>query len=165
LLILLLGFNSFGLFFLYWGEIQLCKIKADEYSNADYIPPKPLTIFSSANRDFKIINKTEILSHGKLYDIVKTQISDGVTSYYTLSDEEEDSYVQSLTDWAGNNTEEKNLPAKTITFHLAKYFNVEKYADSFSFSLRAHSNVKIERDHFFYASPLKNIFFPPPDNI
>ena len=100
-----------------------------------------------------------------MYDIVKTEINDGIISYYTLSDEEEDGYVQSLTDWAGNNTEEKKLPAKTITFHLAKYFTVEKYAYPFSFSLPAHNNVKTESDHFFYPSPLENIFSPPPDNI
>ena len=153
------------MFFLYWGEIQLCKINADEYSNADYVPARPLTIFSSATRDFKLINETEILSHGKLYDIVKRHTSGGITSYYTLSDEEEDGYRQNLTEWAGNNAEEKNLPAKTITFHLAKYFNVELYNYPFSFQLQAHGDAQINSDHFFYVSPFKNIFCPPPDII
>jgi hypothetical protein len=164
-LILLLGFNSFGLFFFYWGEIQLCKIKADEYSDADYIPAKSLSVFSSDTKGIKMVDKNEILVAGKLYDIVKTQISNGITLYYALGDEDEDKYVQNLTDWEKNNSEEKSMPGKTINLHLAKYFTVEKYHDPVSPLLHLRIDVKTASDSFFYTSPLKNIFSPPPDNL
>ena len=165
-LILLIGFNSFGLFFFYWGEIQLCKIKADEYSNADYMPAKSLTIFSSATKGLDLVDKKEILVDGKLYDIVKTEISNGITLYYTISDEEEDEYVQNLSDWGKNNAEEKSLPGKTINLHMAKYFTAEKYPSPVSVSsLHRCTCVKTVSDSFFYTSPYKNIFSPPPNNL
>jgi hypothetical protein len=164
-LILLLGFNSFGLFFFYWGEIQLCKIKAEEYSDADYkMPGKSLIVFSSDTKGIELINKKEILADGKLYDIVKTEISNGIILYYTLHDKDEDEYVQSLTDWGKNNFQEKSLPGKTINLHLAKYFTVEKY-HPVSAPLHLRSDVKATSDSFFYTSPFKNIFSPPPDNL
>lgn len=86
--------------------------------------------------------------------------------YYTLSDEDEDQYVQNLTDWEKINSEEKSLPGKTINVHLAKYFTVEKYNHPASTSaLSLLNNVKTASDSFFYKSPFKNIFSPPPDNV
>lgn len=165
-LILLLGFNSFGLFFFYWGEIQLCKIKADEYSDADYIPAKSLIVFSSGTKGIELVDKKEILVDGKLYDIVKTQISNGITLYYTIIDEEEYEYVQNLTDWEKNNSGEKSLPGKTINLHIAKYFTDEKYQHPvFASSLPVRSDMKTVSDSFLYTSPFKNIFSPPPDNL
>jgi hypothetical protein len=165
-LILLIGFNSFGLFFFYWGEIQLCKIKADEYSNADYMPAKSLVVFSSPTKGLEWVDKKEILVDGKLFDIVKTETSNGITWYYTLSDEEEDEYVQNLSDWGKNNAEEKSLPGKTINLHMAKYFTAEKYHGPFSVSsLHRCTRVKTSSDSFFYTSPCKNIFSPPPNNL
>jgi hypothetical protein len=165
-LILLIGFNSFGLFFFYWGEIQLCKIKADEYSNADYMPAKSLIVFSSGTKGLERVDKKEILVDGKLYDIVRTETSNGITLYYTISDEEEDEYVQNLTDWEKNNAEEKSLPGKTINLHMAKYFTAEKYHGPLSVSLlHPCTDVNTASDSFFYASPYKNIFSPPPNNL
>ena len=165
-LILLFVFNSFGLFFFYWGEIQLCKIKAGEYSDVDYIPAKSLIVFSSGSRDFKLVDKNEILAGGKLYDIVKTNTSNGITMYYTLSDEDEDEYVQNLSDWEKSNADEKSLPAKTINVHMAKYFTIEKYHDPIRHSsLHLFINGKAENEPFFYLSPSMNIFSPPPDNV
>ncbi len=160
----MLGFNSVGLFFFYWGEIQLCKIKADEYSDADFIPARSLTVFSSNNKDIKLVNDNEIFADGKMYDIIKTATSKGITSYFTLSDEEEDSYVQSLRDWEKGNSQEPSLPGKIINVHLAKYFIVSKYSTiSCVFSLDFYSNVKTVSDSFFYRSPLQNVISPPPD--
>ena len=164
-LALLIGFNSFGLFFFYWGGIQLCKIKADEYSDADYIPAKSLIVFSSGTKGIKLIDKKEILSDGKLYDIVKTEISYGITLYYTLSDEDEDEYVQNLTDWGKNNSQEKSLPGKTINVHLAKYFTVKYFNPISNSSLHLCTDLKTTSDCFFYKSPFKNIFSPPPNYL
>ena len=86
--------------------------------------------------------------------------------YYTLSDEDEDMYVQSLTDWEKNNSQEKSLPGKTINVHLAKYFIDEKNQHPlFASSLHLRTHVQPVSDSFFYTSPFKNIFSPPPDNL
>jgi len=166
-LIVLLGFNSFGLFIFYWGEIQLCKIKAEAYSDSDYsMPEKSLTVFSSDTKGIELINKKEIRSNGKLYDIVKTELSNGITKYYTLHDEDEDEDVQNLSDWEKNNSQENSLPGKTINLHLEKYFTAEKNHNSITTSSLHHgSDVKTASDSFFYNSPLKNIFSPPPNNF
>ena len=149
------------------GKIQLCKIKADNYSDAEYkIPEKFLVIFSSDTKGIELINKNEILVDGKLFDIVKTEIKDGKTLYYTLSDKEEDEYQLELTDWENNNSQEKSMPGKTINLHLLKYFTVEKYQSSVLYcSIHFRGNAKTGSDSFLYKSPYKNIFSPPPDNL
>ena len=163
----MLGFNSFGLFFFYWGKIELCKIKAQDYADGYYqLKEKKLTTFSSGANNFQLINGDEILAGGNLYDIVKTEITNGKTLYYTLSDEAEDVYVQQLSDCSKSNSEEQSLPGKTVGLHIAKYFDVKE--DSY-FSLnnilRLHANIRICNDPFLYTSPLKNIFSPPPNNF
>jgi len=141
-------------------------MKAGDYSDSDHIPAKSFIVFSSHNKSIKLINIKEILVDGKLYDIVKTQISNGITLYYTLSDEDEDGYVEDLSDWGKNNSGDESLPGKTINLHLAKYFTVEKYHHTLSTSsLRMQTDVKNANDSFFYTSPFKNIFSPPPDNM
>ena len=83
--------------------------------------------------------------------------------YYTINDEEEDRYVQNLTDWEENNGGEKSLPGKTIDVHMAKYFTVEKYHPVFASSIHLRTGIKAVSDSFFYTSPFINIFTPPPE--
>jgi hypothetical protein len=163
-LILLFGFNSFGLFFFYWGKIQLCKIKAEDYADSYYqLPEKTLTIFSSDDKDFQINDDHEIVADGHLYDIIKTEMRNGKKLYYVLSDQEEDGYVKQLTEWGKSNSEEKSLPTKAVGIHIGKYFEKVKYCP-FAFSLlRVRQHVKLSNDLFQYISPLKIVFSPPPD--
>jgi len=155
------------LFFFYWGKIELCKIKARDYSDGYYqLKEKTYKLFSSASKDFQLVNDHEILAEGKLYDPVKTEISNGKTLYYTLSDEEEDVYVQQLSNWGKSNSEEQSLPTKTVGLHIAKYFDITEHNySSLNNIFRLHSNVRSSNDPFLYKSPLKNIFSPPPNNF
>ncbi len=164
-LIMLLGFNSFGIFFFYWGKIQLCKIKAEEYTDGYYqLPEKSLIIFSSADKDFQLNDDHEIIANGGLYDIVKTEMRDGKTLYYALSDEEEDASLQQLSDWTKSNADQQSLPTKTVGLRFGKYFEAVKYNHTvFVTLLRLHHPVKLSNDLFQYASPLKIVFSPPPD--
>lgn len=166
-MITLLGFNSFGLFFFYWGKIELCKIKAHDYADGYYqLREKALILFSEGSKEFQLINDDEILSDGKLYDIIKKEISDGKTLYYTLSDDEEDAYVQQLGDWGKLNSEEQSLPTKTVGLHIAKFFDIKKGSySSLKNILRLHSTVRSSNDLFLYTSPQQNIISPPPDNF
>ena len=155
------------MFFFYWGKIELCKIKAQDYADGYYqLKEKKLTTFSSGANNFQLINDDEILAGGNLYDIVKTEITNGKTLYYTLSDEAEDVYVQQLSDWSKSNSAEQSLPTKTVGLHIAKYFDIKEH----NFSplrniLRLHSNVRSSNDLFLYISPFQNIFSPPPNNF
>lgn len=97
---------------------------------------------------------------------MKKEISNGKKLYYTLSDEEEDAYVQQLGNWGKLNSEEQSLPAKTVGLHIAKYFDIKEsgyYALKEVF--RLSSNVRSSNDLFLYISPQQNIISPPPDNI
>jgi hypothetical protein len=155
------------LFFFYWGKIELCKIKAQDYTEGFYqLLEKSLTLFSSDSKDFQLINDDEILAGGNLYDIVKTEISNGKTQYYTLSDEAEDVCIQQLAGLSKSNSTEQSLPGKTVGLHIAKFFDIKKYnCSSLTELLRLHTSVRYSNDLFVYTSPLKNIFSPPPDNF
>ena len=142
-------------------------MKASNYSDDYYqLKEKTYKLFSSASKDFQLINDHEILANGNLYDIVKTETVNGKTMYYTFSDEEEDRYVQQLNDWGKSSSQEQPLPAKTVGLHIGKYFEVIKYnSPVFATSLRVHETVKLSNDLFQYVSPLKIVFAPPPDLI
>ncbi|MEO8859887.1 MAG: hypothetical protein ABI358_00560 [Ginsengibacter sp.] len=155
------------MFFFYWGEIQLCKIRAREYADFDFIMPgKTMVVFSSDNKAIQFVNKNEIRVDGKLYDIKKTELNNGITIYYAMSDEEEDHYVQSLQGWEDTNSREKSLPGKTINLHLAKFLKSEKNCHFNLHSLDINKQKLKEMDEsFFYNSPLKIVFTPPPEKF
>jgi len=163
-LTLLLGFNSFGLSFFYLAEIQLCKIKAEEYADEDHdVGDKNLILFSSATKGIEVVNKTEIRAGGKMYDIVKTQTVNGKILYYALADNDEDEYVHLLTDLEKNNSAEKSLPGKTIKAYEAKYFAIKNNFCPASFSLDRLPDLISVTESIFYPRTSKDIFSPPPN--
>lgn len=142
-------------------------MKAQDYTDGYYqLREKSLTLFSPGVQDFQLVNDDEILAGGNLYDIVKTEINNGKTLYYALSDEEEDACIQQLAGLGKSNSEEQSLPGKTVGLHIAKYFEItnDSYSSLKSF-LRVHDTVSSSNDLFLYVSPLKYIFSPPPDNF
>lgn len=142
----------------------MCKIKAGDYADNYFeLPEKTLTIFSSDDKGLQFNDDHEIVADGHLYDIVKTEMRDGKTFYYALSDQEEDDYVQQLTEWGKSNSEEKSLPTKTVGVHIGKYFEQVKYCPPASLLLRVGQQVRLSNDLFQYGSPLKIVFSPPPD--
>jgi hypothetical protein len=148
------------------AEIQRCKIKAEEYSDADHeIGKKKLILFSSQTKGFELANKKEIFADGKWYDIVETQTSNGIILYYALGDKDEDRYVHNLADFEKNNSWDKSLPGKTIKLFNAKYFSDEKYHHSICLSLDLLPRVRVLNDALFYPSLFKDIFSPPPDHL
>jgi len=163
-LTLLLGFNSFGLSFFYLAEIQLCKIRAEEYADESRdIGDKKLILFSSDTKGFERVNKTEIRVDGKMYDIVRTQAVKGEILYYTLADNDEDEYVDRLTALEKNNSAERSLPGKTIKAFEAKYFAVKNNLNTASFSLERLPDLPAVTESIFYPRISKDIFSPPPN--
>lgn len=163
---LLLGFNSFGLSFFYLAEIQLCKIKAEDYADEDHdVGDKKLILFSSDTKGFDRVNKTEIRAGGKMYDIVKTQAVKGKILYYTLADNDEDEYVHQLTDLEKNSSAEKSLPGNTIKAYEEKYFAVKNELDLPPFSLDRLPGLRPATESIFYPRTSKDIFSPPPNRL
>jgi hypothetical protein len=162
----LLGFNSFGLSFFYLAEIQLCKIKAEEYADEDRdTGDKKLILFSSGTKGIERVNKTEIRAAGKMYDIVKTQTIKGKIFYFTLADNDEDEYVHQLIDVEKNNTAEKSLPGKTVKAFEAKYFSVKNNNNSICLSFDRFSDERVLNKSIRYQSVSKDIFSPPPNHF
>jgi hypothetical protein len=142
-------------------------MKARDYSD-DYYQLKERTykLFSSASKEFQLVNDHEILAGGNLFDIVKTETVNGKTLYYTFCDEEEDGYVQQLGRWGKSCSQEQSLPPKTEGLQIGKYVGAIKYySPVFTTSLRVNDSFKLSNDLFQYISPLKIVFSPPPDLI
>ncbi len=130
------------------------------------MPGKTTVAFTSDNKGIQFINKNEISVDGKLYDIKKTELNKGIITYYAMSDEEEDHYVHRLQGWEDTNSREKSLPGKTINLHLAKFLQEEKNCYFNLYSLEGIKRKLKEMDEsFFYNSPLKIVFTPPPEKF
>ncbi len=162
-----MGFNLFGVYFIYLEKIELCKIRADDCSDVDYeIAGKRSVTFSSDTKGLVFLSKKEILVNGKLYDIVKSEINNGKKIYYAFADEEQDEYQLDLTDWEKSNGQEKSLPGKTINLHLIKYFTAKNSTDIIHVHhIILHGHVLTANDTFLYTSPYKNVLATPPDNF
>ncbi|MCO5949741.1 hypothetical protein [Mucilaginibacter flavidus] len=147
-------------------EIQGCKIKAEEHAERDSgAAGKKLVLFSSDSKGFKLVDDDEIIANGKMYDIVKTRTSNGITSYYARADADEDEYVSKLTEIEKGNAAEKSSPGKTIKLYEAKYFAAKKnlYPDCFSLDLPPGA-ITLENT-LLYNALFKDIYAPPPDYL
>jgi hypothetical protein len=162
----LVGYYSFGASLFYWVEIQICKIKAEEHAEGDSdAAGKKIVLFSSESKGFKLVDDDEIIANGKIYDIVKTCTSNGITSYYTRADADEDEYVHKLTDVEKGNSTEKSSPAKTIKQYEAKYFVAKKNNQINCFSLNLPARASIPENTLLYNSLFNDIYAPPPDYL
>lgn len=163
---MLLGLSSFGLSLIYCAEIQLCKIRAEKnVDNDDVGKNKKLTLFSSGHKGFEMVNKHEILADGKMYDIVKTKLRNGIVLYYTVSDTDEDDLVLDLTNLEKSNPDEKSLPAKIIKLYDLKYFDIKNKSISTDFWSTLLPGLKPVYGHISYPSLFRDIFSPPPNRL
>jgi hypothetical protein len=122
-------------------------------------------LFSPDSKGFKLVDNNEILANGKMYDIVKTSTSNGITSYYARADADEDEYVHKLTDVEKSNSTEKSSPGKTIKVHEAKYFVAGKSHHPTCFSLDLPARASTPVNILLYNSLFKDIYAPPPDYL
>jgi hypothetical protein len=120
-------------------------------------------LFSSDSKGFKLVDDDEILANGKMYNIVKTRTSNGITSYYTRADGDEDEFLQNLTNVEKSNTTEKSSPEKTIKLYEAKYFAVRKDHYPARFLLDLLAGASTPEGILLYNSLFKDIYAPPPD--
>ena len=161
-MVLLLGFNSFGLPFFYWAKIQVCKIKA-ELAETEHEGPQTLTVFSSAKKGLLLINGDELQVDGKMYDIVKTRTRNGVKYYYAASDQDEDAYVHKLADTEKDQTGANSLPVKMFKLYEVKYVATAKSYDPLDVASDHITEFSVINTPFICASYFKDILSPPPD--
>jgi len=147
--------------FFYCVEIQICKIKA-EAAVHNQIIKAGFIVFSSKKPNFKLVDDNEILAGNKMYDIVTKKTCNGTTTYYAVSDNDEDEILTKLADTNKNNSAEKSLMGKTIKYSYAKYFTAKKpYEPACFFSGPALASAINTQS--FYFSYFRDIFSPPPN--
>jgi len=100
-----------------------------------------------------------------MYDIVKTRTSNGITSYYTRADADEDEYASKLTEVEKGNAAEKSSPGKTIKLYEAKYFAAKRNHHPACFSLDLPARASIPENTLLYNSLFNDIYAPPPDYL
>jgi hypothetical protein len=151
----------------YWGEIQLCKLRAGEYTDEDYTAHgKNVVVFTSAMTGIELVNDDEIRVNDKLYDVEKKESSEGVTTYFAYSDEEEDAYLRNLNNWGKDSSRQSSLPGNKVNIHLAKFISLEKDHDKDNITFNQQDQIiKVFSDSFFYTAPLKLVCTPPPDAV
>ncbi|MDR3695753.1 MAG: hypothetical protein P4L47_14020 [Mucilaginibacter sp.] len=162
-MVLLLGFNPVGLPFFYWAKIQLCKIKAEYTERERAESTKSLIVFSSQKEGIQRVNGSELLVAGKMYDIVKTRIHNGIKYYYAVSDNEEDSYIGKLGDVEKGNSGEKSMPVKMFKLYEVKYVTDVKNDEPICVTLDHINRFSVVNSRFNYPVPFKDIFSPPPN--
>jgi hypothetical protein len=165
LLVLSLGYNSFGLPFFYWVKIQLCKLKAEYAESERETKTRPLIAFSSERKGLRQVNADELLVDGKMYDIVKTAVRDGVKYFYAAGDEDEDVYLHKLADSEKDNWGEKSLPLKIFKLYEAKYVVAQQNYSPACYSPDEKNDFGVIPASSVYLSHFKDIFSPPPEPL
>ena len=162
---LLLVFNSAGLLFFYLGQMNDCKsIASETIANKDF-NDNSLQLFSSNESGFLLLNSKEIQCNGILYDIVRTENSNGKTIYYTINDSKETDIMNHISEFANNNSGHPAAPVKGNAPEVLKYVSQDitiDYTDIYHDALTA--NV-IAYDVFFNNSPAGEIDSPPPQDF
>ena len=145
-------------------EIQICKIKAEGHAD-DEAAGEKLVLFSSDSKGFRLVDDDEILANGKMYDIVKIRTGNGITSYYTHADNDEDEFLQKLTNVEKSNATDKSPPGKIIKLYEAKYFANRKDHCPACFSSDLLARASTPESILLYNSLFKDIYAPPPDYL
>jgi len=159
---LLLLFNTEGMLVFYWGEMERCESLAENKIIHHEFNEDALIVFSSANKDFQIIEDHEVFSNGILYDIVKKETKDGDTIYSCFSDKKESGFWNGISQLAKGNSEHSANPVKNNAPEVLKYIGQDKFFDhSYIYALNFSRNVFLNNDNL-YKDPFKEIFAPPP---
>ncbi len=161
----LLALNSFRILFFYGGGILFCKIQAEkEIITFQYNASKKFIEFSSANKNLKLISDKEISVSDKMFDVVKTEKHGEEIIYFAYSDEKEDNYLSEVSQFEKNNSNSNSPPTKNAAPEILKYVSGKKVFDLNSIlSNQLFFSNNLLSEVFFYQSPFRNIFSPPPE--
>ncbi|MEI6817442.1 MAG: hypothetical protein WCL14_12590 [Bacteroidota bacterium] len=161
--IVILLVNSIGLFFCYLGEMIQDKSEAAEIILHHDFDESTLKIFTTANKDFQIIDGKELVSNGKMYDVVKSESSGNTTVYYVLDDAKESVAMQGISQLTDNVSHQNTAnPVKTIVPDVLKYFNQDNSMDHSHIYIQTLNPLGFVDGVNHYQSPFQDITSPPP---
>jgi len=121
--------------------------------------------FSSATKGLQSVGDDELLVNGKMYDVVKTNMRNGVKYYYAVSDNDEDTYIHKLADAEKGDTGVNSLPVKTFKFYELKYVAATRnFVPTLNPSYQL-TNFSCITSPMIYLSNFKDIFSPPPNHF
>ena len=131
----LILFNLFGYYFVFKCDQVRVKgeMKAMMRSSSFQAHSREIIILNPAtDRDFKMIDKDEILYHGKLYDIISTRNSGSSIIINCVNDTKEEqllSCYNKYSTWvAGMNAPEKSRNNQAMLYHIIKHALINKYS-------------------------------------
>ncbi len=152
--------NSAAMLLYYFSEMSLHKMEMREYivSRKDF-QSSLLTVFEPGD-NFELVNKDEISSDGKMYDIVKIETVKGHTAYYAVSDDKEDILISDIARLTKQFPESGQRQEHRITIQFSKFVSDIQpliYPDN-SFLITGKYGCISPN----YLSRSRNIIVPPP---
>ncbi len=156
--------NSAWLLLFYLCEVQLCKIEALQYISGNNIPDNLLEKFSSSEKNFRLSGNNEIEMNGRMFDIVKKEISNGSIVYYAISDNKEDKIIQNIFGLQKADGSLSTLPSsgKKNVEEVLKY-TTQKDCWNTNLQLKEICILSYSKQNVtIYSSPVLEILSPPP---
>ncbi|MEP6846944.1 MAG: hypothetical protein ABI861_13115 [Panacibacter sp.] len=162
--IILLSANAVGLLLYYVCQVEIHRIQTIiSIANAKDFDQSALTLFSSANNNFKPEGKHELIYSGNMYDIVKVIKQGSDTLYYAIADNAEDKLISGVNKFAGDNAGTCRLPDKKMNLEILKFVS---HPGSNKFPCNQYRlnpfTKSIINESLFYQSPLLSVLYPPP---
>jgi len=128
-------FNLFGYYFVFKCD-QICvknEMKGMIRNGSFHGRYEEITILNPAtDRDFKIIDKDEILYRGKLYDVISTKTSGTSVVFRCINDTKEEQLLaryDKYSTWVnGMNLPERSKNSQAMLHHIIKHALLNKYS-------------------------------------
>jgi len=124
--------------------------------------------FSLPLTRLKDSQQSELWINGKLYDIVKTEVTDNSVVVYVLNDKMEEGVVQKLgketqdqSDVITNSCKAKHPVKHSVKPAVQKYFP----AAIITFSYNHHDSTISCVINCFYSTPIPSVLAPPPEPL
>jgi hypothetical protein len=131
----LILFNLFGYYFVFkCDQIRVkSEMKAMIRNSSFSVHPEEIVILNpAADRDFKMIDKDEILYQGKMFDVISIRHSGTALIIKCISDIREDQLLaryDKYSTWvAGMNSPEKSKNSQAMLYHIIKHALINKYS-------------------------------------
>lgn len=118
-----------------------------------------LSVFEPGD-NFELVNKDEISSDGKMYDIVKNETINGHTVYYAVSDDKEDILISDITNLTKQFPEGGQRQDRRISIQFSKFVSDIQCSISLRKCVLIKGKFGCISPH--YLSQTKNIVVPPP---
>ena len=159
---LLLLFNTVGMLVFYWGEMERCEALAENRIIHHEFNEDALIEFSSVNKDFQLIEGKEVLSNGILYDIVKRETKNGITTYSCFSDKKESGFWNGISQLGKGSSEHSTAPVKDNAPEVLKYIaQYRSFHHSYIYALTT-IHFGFWNNNSYYQNPYCDITSPPP---